>query len=494
MSISDPTANLSKAAENPVSGNARRPGLILVFLCIAGFMTFLDVSIVNVSLPTIERELKISQTNLQYIVTTYGIVLGGCLLLGGRLADSFGRRRVLQAGLIVFALASLAAGLAELPVHLIVSRGVQGLGAALIAPSALSILANTFPEGPERTRALGVWGGLAGAASVFGVMLGGLLTEGPGWRWIFFINVPIGLAAAALAVVIVPEGRDSARRSFDLAGAVALTAGLVLLIFALGQTVNWGWGSVKTIGLLLGAAVLLFSFTMIERRTDMPLIPLSTFRLKALRNANLIAVCMLGSLVTLFFFASLFMQQVLHYSPVKTGLAYLPIALSVIVGAGASQGMVKRLAAKPVLIAGLVLATTGLVLLWRMPVHASYPVDVLPAFLISGLGFGLAFVPIQVAAFSGVREEDSGMAAGLINTSQEAGGALGVAIAASIAFARIPALTRWAGHNPARIAQARADVFHEAFIIGAGFALLAVLIALTLPMVRASEHAAAATE
>ena len=491
MSISDPAVNLSKSAENPARGNVRRPGAILVFLCIAGFMTFLDVSIVNVSLPTIERELKISETTLQYVVTTYGTVLGGCLLLGGRLADSFGRRRMLQTGLVLFALASLMAGLSRVAVLLVVARGLQGLGAAFIAPSALSILANTFPEGPERTRALGVWGGLAGIASVAGVMLGGLLTEGPGWRWIFFINVPIGLAAAALAPVIVPEGRDRARRGFDLAGAVVLTAGLVLLIFALGQTANWGAGSVKSVGLLLGAAVLLFSFTMVERRTDTPLIPLSTFRMKALRNANLIAACMLGSLVTLFFFASLFMQQVLHYSPIKTGLAYVPIALVVSVGAGVSQGLVKRLAAKPVLIAGLVLATIGLVLLWRVPVHASYPVDVLPAFLIGGLGLGMAFVPIQVAAFSGIREEDSGMAAGLINTSQEAGGALGVAIAASVAFARVPSLTRWAGQNQARIAQARADVFHEAFIIGAGFALLGVLIAVTLPMTRASDHDAA---
>jgi EmrB/QacA subfamily drug resistance transporter len=490
MSISDPAASLSKAAEGPAAGNSRNPNLILAFLCIAGFMTFLDVSIVNVSLPTIERELKISETTLQYIVTTYGTVLGGCLLLGGRLADSFGRLRMLRAGLIVFALASLTAGLSHIAVLLVVARGLQGLGAAFIAPSALSILANTFPEGAERTRALGVWGGLAGIASVAGVMLGGLLTEGPGWRWIFLINVPIGLAAAALAPVIVRAGRDTARRGFDLAGAVVLTAGLVLLIFALGQTASWGWGSAKSIGLLLGAAVLIFIFIMVERSADTPLIPLSTFRQKALRNANLIAICMLGSLVTLFFFASLLMQQVLNYSPIKTGLAYLPIALIVVGGAGVSQGLVKRLAAKPVLIAGLALATTGLVLLWRVPVHASYPADVLPAFLIAGLGFGMAFVPIQVIAFSGVRAQDSGMAAGLINTSQEAGGALGVAIAASIAFARIPSLTRWAGHNPARVAQARADVFHEAFIIGAGFALLGALIAVTLPTMRGGHQKA----
>jgi len=467
--------------------------LILAFLCIAGFMTFLDVSIVNVSLPAIERELKISETTLQYIVTTYGTVLGGCLLLGGRLADSFGRRQMLQAGLVVFALASLAAGLSRIAVLLVVARGLQGLGAAFIAPSALSILANTFREGPERTRALGVWGAISGIASVVGVMLGGLLTEGPGWRWIFFINVPIGLGAAAIATVVVPESRDSVRRSFDLAGAAVLTAGLVLLIFALGQTVYGGWGSVRSICLLLGAAILLAGFTAVERRADMPLVPLSTFRLKVLRNANLIAVCMLGSLVTLFFFASLFMQQVLGYSPIKAGLAYVPIALIVSVGAGISQGMIKRLPAKPVLIAGLVLAATGLVLLWRVPVHASYPAGVLPAFLIGGLGFGMAFVPIQVAAFSGVREEDAGMAAGLINTSQEAGGALGVAIAASIAFARVPSLSRWAGDNQARMAQARADVFHEAFIIGAGFAVLGVLIALTLPMMRPSGKDTAAT-
>jgi EmrB/QacA subfamily drug resistance transporter len=491
MSISDPTAKLSKAVKNPVRGNARPPGLILVFLCIAGFMTFLDVSIVNVALPTIERELKLSETSLQYIVTTYGTVLGGCLLLGGRLADTFGRRRMLQTGLIVFALASLVAGLSQVAILLVVARGLEGLGAAFIAPSALSILANTFPEGPERTRALGAWGGIAGIASVVGVILGGVLTQGPGWRWVFFINVPIGLVAAVLAPVIVPEGRDSARRDFDLAGAVVFTAGLVLLIFTLGQTVNWGWGSARVIGLLLCAAVLLFAFAMIERRTDTPLIPLCIFRHKALRNVNLIAICMLGALVTLFFFASLFMQQVLHYSPIKTGLAYLPIALIVVVGAGVSQGLVKKLAPKPVLIVGLVLATTGLALLWRMPVHADYPVDVLPAFLVGGLGFGMAFVPVQVIAFAGVREEDSGMAAGLINTSQEAGGALGVAIAASIAFARIPGLTKWAGSDPARILQARADVFHEAFIIGAGFALLGALIALTLPVMRASDHAAA---
>jgi EmrB/QacA subfamily drug resistance transporter len=491
MSVSDSTVSQSAAAGKP-TGGARGPGLVLAFLCIAGFMTFLDVSIVNVSLPTIERELRITETALQYVVTTYGTVLGGFLLLGGRLADTFGRRRVLQAGLIVFALASLTAGLSQTPVLLVVARGLQGLGAALIAPAALSLLANTFAEGPARTRALGIWGGISGVASVAGVILGGLLTEGPGWRWIFFINVPIGLAAAAAAPFIVPESRDPAqRRSFDVAGAAVLTAGLVLLIFTLGQTASWHWGSAKTIGALVGVAILLTAFVMTERRTSTPLIPLSTFKLKVLRNANITAVFMLGTLVTLFFFASLYMQQVLHYSPIRTGLAYVPIAVIVSVGAGISQGLVRKAAAKPVLIAGLVLAAAGMVLLWRLPVHASYPADILPAFLIGGLGLGMAFVPIQVAAFAGVDTANSGLAAGLINTSQEAGGALGVAIAAGIAFSRIPSLTRWAGSNPVRIMQARADVFHEAFLIGAGFAVLGVLVALTLPMMKAPEHDAA---
>jgi EmrB/QacA subfamily drug resistance transporter len=491
MSVSDSTVSQPAAAGKP-TGGARSPGLVLAFLCIAGFMTFLDVSIVNVSLPTIERELRITETALQYVVTTYGTVLGGFLLLGGRLADTFGRRRVLQAGLIVFALASLTAGLSQTPVLLVVARGLQGLGAALIAPSALSLLANTFAEGPARTRALGIWGGISGVASVAGVILGGLLTEGPGWRWIFFINVPIGLAAATAAPFIVPESRDPAqRRSFDVAGAAVLTAGLVLLIFTLGQTASWHWGSAKTIGALTGVAILLTTFVMTERRNAAPLIPLSTFKLKVLRNANITAVFMLGTLVTLFFFASLYMQQVLHYSPIRTGLAYVPIAVIVSVGAGISQGLVRKVAAKPVLIVGLVLAAAGMVLLWRLPVHASYPADILPAFLIGGLGLGMAFVPIQVAAFAGVDNANSGLAAGLINTSQEAGGALGVAIAAGIAFSRIPSLTRWAGSNPVRIMQARADVFHEAFLIGAGFAVLGVLVALTLPMMKAPEHDAA---
>jgi EmrB/QacA subfamily drug resistance transporter len=459
----------------------RRSGLVLAFLCVAGFMTFLDVSIVNVSLPTIERELDIGESYLQYVVTAYGTVLGGFLLLGGRLADTFGRRRVLRAGLVVFAAASLAAGLAQDPALLIVARGLQGLGSAFIAPAALSLLTTTFAEGPERNRALGVWGAMGGIAAIAGVTLGGLLTEGPGWRWIFFINVPIGLAAAVLAPFVVAESRaDERRRGFDTAGAVVLTAGLVLLIYTLGQTVSVGWGSAATVGGLAVVAGLLLAFPLIERRTAAPLIPARVLRLPVLRTANVVALLLFGTLVTLIFFASLFLQQVLDYSPVRAGLAYVPLAVITAVGAGVASNLVTRVAAKPVLVTGLVLTTGGMLLLWRLPVDAGYLGGVLPAFLIGGLGLGMAFVPLQVAAFAGVRKSDSGLAAGLINTSQEAGGALGVAVAATIAFSRIPGLAAWAGGDPARVRIARASVFHEAFLIGAGFAVAGVAIALLL--------------
>ncbi|MFC1410196.1 MFS transporter [Streptacidiphilus sp. N1-12] len=469
------TSAVSKA---PAPGaGAARPGLVLVFLCVAGFMTFLDVSIVNVALPSIEQSLGISESYLQYVVTTYGTVLGGFLLLGGRLADTFGRRRMLRTGLLLFAAASLLAGLAEGPVLLVAARGLQGLGAAFIAPSALSLLTNTFAEGPERTRALGVWGAVGGVASVAGVVLGGLFTEGPGWRWIFFVNVPIGVAAALLAPFVVPESRAAERRrSFDTAGAVLLTAGLVLTIFTLGRTAEAGWGSVPTLGGFALAAALLAAFLLVERRAEAPLIPSAVVRLPVLRAANATAVLLFGTLVTLFFFASLFMQQVLGYSPIRTGLAYVPLAVIVSVGAGVASQLVTRLAAKPVLVAGLLLTAVGMLLLWRVPAHGSYPVDLLPAFLIGGLGLGLSFVPLQVAAFAGVGKAESGLAAGLISTSQEAGGALGVAVAATVAFSRVPALTRAAHGDPALVLAARASVFHEAFLVGACFALAAVAV------------------
>jgi EmrB/QacA subfamily drug resistance transporter len=485
----------STSAAKPEGGPAHRPGLILAFLCLAGFMTFLDVSIVNVALPTIEDELHISQTALQYVVTTYGMLLGGFLLLTGRLADTLGRRRMLQTGLVLFAVSSLLAGLAQSSAMLIGARAGQGLAAAFMATAALSLLTNNFEEGPARNKALGVWGALSGVAAVAGVTLGGLLTDGPGWRWIFFINVPIGLIGALVAPMIVGESRAVERtRSFDVAGAVVLTAGLILLIFTLGQTVDDSDVPMARIyGGFALSALLLIGFLLIERRAAAPLMPLGVFRRPSLRAANIIAILLLGTCVSLFFFASLFMQQVLDYSAITTGLAYVPLALTTAVGAGIASQVVTKVAAKPVLMTGLTLVGTGMLLLWRAPSDAAYVVDLLPAFIICGFGLGASFVPLQISAFAGSEEHESGLAAGLINTSQEIGGALGLAVAATYAFRRIDELEAQSKGVPELVDQARTTVFHDAFLISAGFAAAGLLVTLVLlPLTRAKDLPAGA--
>ncbi|MFI6124191.1 MFS transporter [Streptomyces sp. NPDC051064] len=480
--------SLSPSAAKPDAGPARRPGLILAFLCLAGFMTFLDVSIVNVALPTIEDDLHISQTALQYVVTTYGMLLGGFLLLTGRLADTLGRRRMLRTGLVLFAVSSLFAGLAQNSAMLIGARGAQGLAAAFMATAALSLLTGNFEEGPARNKALGVWGALSGVAAVAGVTLGGLLTDGPGWRWIFFVNVPIGLIGALVAPMVVGESRAAERpRGFDIAGAVVLTAGLILLIFTLGQTVDDSDVPMTRIyGGFALSALLLAGFFFIERRAAAPLVPLGVFRRPSLRAANVIAILLLGTCVSLFFFASLFMQQVLDYSAVTTGLAYVPLALTTAVGAGVASQVITKVAAKPVLMTGLTLVGTGMLLLWRAPSVAAYPVDLLPAFIICGLGLGASFVPLQISAFAGSEEHESGLAAGLINTSQEIGGALGLAVAATYAFRRVDELEARSKGVPELVDQARTTVFHDAFLISAGFAAAALLVTLVmLPLTKA---------
>ncbi|MGC4933846.1 MFS transporter [Gordonia sp. DT30] len=462
-----------------IAAGVTRPGLVLAFLSIAQFMVFLDVSIVNVALPSIAEALGIHEVNLPYVVTLYGTVLGGCLLFGSRLADMFGRRRMLQVGLAVFGAASLAAGIAQDQSLLFVARGLQGLGSAMIAPAALSTLTTTFVGGKERAKALGVWGALTGIASVAGVTLGGVLSDGPGWRWIFFINVPIALAAVLLAPRVLPESRGP-RQRFDTFGAVLLTGGLLTLLYALEEAISHGWTDVVVLVCLGVAAALLAGFVVVERRAAAPLVPFAVFAIRTLRYANLATLFLLGTVVTVFFFASMFLQQVLGYSPLQTGLAYVPLALVVAVGAGLASGLVAKVPGKIVLVVGLVLVVTALVLLARMPSSASYLTGVLPVFLLTGIGMGLSFVPLQIAAQVGVPEERAGLAAGLINTSQEVGGALGVAVAATYAFRRVDELTAAAGGHPALIAAARTTVFHDGFAAGAGFALAALLVALVL--------------
>jgi EmrB/QacA subfamily drug resistance transporter len=442
-------------------------------------MVFLDVSIVNVALPSIGRGLRIAEGNLPYVVTLYGTVLGGFLLLGSRLADTFGRRRMLRLGLALFGAASLAAGLAHEQGVLFAARGAQGLGSALIAPAALSALTTTFTGGAERAKALGIWGALTGIASVAGVILGGALAGGPGWRWIFFINVPVAAVAVAAAGRVLPESRGR-RRPFDFAGAAALTVGLLALIYGLDAAISRGWRSGAVIAGLVAAVVLLAVFAVAERRAQAPLVPFDVFRSRTLRYANLATLFLLAAVVTIFFFASLFMQQVLGYSPLQTGLGYVPLAVVVAVGAGTASNAIARVPAKAILALGLLLMAGGLIMLARTPADASYPAQILPVFVAIGLGMGLSFVPLQIAAQVGVPEERASLAAGLINTSQEVGGALGVAIAATFAFRRVTALTAAAHGNPHLVEAARTTVFHDGFAAGAAFAVIALLLSVFL--------------
>jgi EmrB/QacA subfamily drug resistance transporter len=483
----EPQAHPTPSVDNPpiagdrpgIATGVSRPGLVLAFLSIAQFMVFLDVSIVNVALPSIEKALGITEANLPYVVTLYGTILGGCLLFGSRLADMVGRRRMLQVGLAIFGTASLAAGLAQDQSLLFAARGLQGLGSAMIAPAALSTLTTTFVGGPERAKALGVWGALTGIASVAGVTLGGVLSDGPGWRWIFFINVPIALVTALLAPRVLPESRGP-RRRFDAVGALLLTGGLLTLLYALEEAISRGWGDSIVLSCLSVAAVLLVGFGVVEQRAAAPLVPFDVFRVRSLRYANLATLFLLGTVVTFFFFASLFLQQVLGYSPLQTGLAYVPLAVVVAVGAGVASGLVVKVPGKVVLATGLVLVATALLLLARMPSTASYPNGVLPVFLLVGVGMGLSFVPLQIAAQADVPEERAGLAAGLINTSQEVGGALGVAGAATYAFRRVDELTAAAAGDPRLVEAARTTVFQDGFAAGSGFALAALLVALVL--------------
>ncbi|MEV8537288.1 MFS transporter [Streptomyces sp. NPDC051211] len=460
------------------AGAGYKAGAVLAFVCLAQFMVFLDVSIVNLALPSIQDGLGMSDVSLEYVVTAYATVLGGFLLLGGRLADRYGRRRLLQTGLTIFALASLMAGLADSGNWLIASRAVQGFGSALIAPAALSILTNTFPEGPERNKALGLWGSLSGIASIVGVILGGVLADSVGWEYIFWINVPIGLTAALLAPKIVPDSKaEGPRTRFDFFGAATLTGALLLLIFTLGEATHVGWGSERTLGSLAGVVALIAAFLVIETKVEAPVMPLRVFKLKSVSTANIAAVAVFGAFAALFFFASIFMQQVYGYSPLKAGFAYVPLAVSVAVGAGVASGLIAKVAARIVLIIGLATTIAGLLLLYRAPSGGSYAVDLLPGFILLGLGCGMCFVTLQIAAFAGIGDEEAGVAAGLINTSQEAGGALGLAVIVTIAYNGLADKLTAAGGDVAKVVEVQENANHNAFLAAACFAGLALLIA-----------------
>jgi EmrB/QacA subfamily drug resistance transporter len=455
----------------------------LLLLCVAQFVVVLDASIVNVALPSIGRGLHFSESNLPWIVNAYVIAFGGFLLLGGRAADLLGRRRVFMAGLLVVAGASLAAGFSATQGELIAARAAQGLGAAIISPSALSIVTTLFRDGAERNKALGAWGAVAGSAGAVGVLLGGVLTTGLGWEWVLWVNVPVSLIALAFTPGLIPESRaESTTRHFDAAGAVTVTAGLSVLAYALLDASSAGWGSAKIIALLASAVILLGAFVAIEQRSAAPLVPFRIFRLRTLTGANIVGLLLGASLFSMFFFISLYMQQVLGYSPIHAGLSYLPLALTIVVAAGVGGQLVTRLGFKPILAGGMLLVSLGLVWFSRVSVGGGFLNDILGPSLLAALGLGFGFVTSTIAAVSGVREHEQGLASGLINTSQQIGGALGLAVLSTIATSRTHHVLATGSSLP----HALTDGFQAAFLAGAGIAALGFVATLVLIRTRDS--------
>jgi EmrB/QacA subfamily drug resistance transporter len=462
----------------------------LVLLCSAFFMVILDVSIVNVALPSIQRNLHFSEADLQWVLSAYALTFGGFLLLGGRAADLLGRRRVFMVGVALFTLASLACGLSASEGALIAARAVQGLGAAILSPSALSIISTTFEEGAERTKALGIWGAVRGGGAAVGELMGGVLTKWLGWEWIFFVNVPVGAAVLLVTRRIVRESRAQvATRQYDAAGAVLITSALVLLVYALTRADTVGWSSAQTLLVLAASAILLAAFVAVELRSKAPLVPLGIFlRLRTLTGANVVGFLLGGLTFAMFFMLSLYMQRVLGLSPLQAGAGYLAVALTAIASAGVAQALVTRVGVKPTMAVGLALMALGNVWFTQVSANGSYSVDLLPGFFAIGVGIGFAFVPVSIAALAGVQPVEAGLASGLINTSQQIGGALGVAVFSTVSTTRTSHLTR-AGES---LPSALTGGFSLAFWVAVGFAVAGL--AATLLMIRREELTAVPAE
>jgi EmrB/QacA subfamily drug resistance transporter len=453
-----------------MSRHSANPWLVLVLICLAQFMVILDATIVNVALPSIQKDLGLSEANLQWIVNAYTLVFGGFLLLGGRAGDLLGRKRLFLIGLVIFTAASLVNGLAANSGMLIGFRALQGLGAALISPAALSIISTTFAEGKERARALGVWAAIAIGGSAVGLVLGGWLTQSFSWRWIFFVNVPVGVVAFFLSWRIVPESRDEkADRNFDIAGAVTATGGLMALVYAMVSADSSGWGSTKVIAFFVVAAVLLCLFLVIERRSAGPLVRLSIFRVRSLSTANLSMFFAASGIFAMFFFNTLYIQRVLGYHPFKAGLAFLPFTGGIMISAGLASVLAPRVGVRLVTAIGMVVSIVGMLLLVRLPVHGSYVADLLPSIILMSLGMGAVFMPLTLIATTGLDDEDQGLASGLFNTSQQVGGSLGLAILSTLATSRTNAF-----HGTK--AAALVHGFHYAFAGAAGLIVIALVL------------------
>jgi len=443
------------------------PWLVVVIVCVAEFMVVLDATIVNVALPSIQRGLRFSPSSLQWVINMYTLIFGGFMLLGGRAGDLIGRKRVFGAGIVLFSGASLLNGLAQSSGMLIAGRGLQGLGGALLAPAVLSIITTSFSDLKDRAKALALWSAIAAGGGAVGLLLGGVLTDLASWRWIFFVNVPVGVALAVATVRFVPESRSElTHRTFDLPGAVSVTAGLVVLVFAIVKSNSYGWGSPRTIGLLAAGVLLLAGFLALERRSSAPLMRLSIFRLPSLAAADITLLLTAAAVFATFFFVSLYLQQVLGYRPLSAGAAFLPFSAGIASGATVARKLVPRLGLRVVPTIGLALATAGMIVLTQLPVHGRYVANVLPGLLPLGLGLGLTFVPITLAGTSEVSSEDAGLASGLLNTAQEVGGSIGLAILATLAASRTTSLLH-GPVTPGSTLAARVSGFHVAFIAAA---------------------------
>jgi EmrB/QacA subfamily drug resistance transporter len=464
---------MSPDTESPQTPHLRAT---LLLSCLAQFMVILDVSVVNVALPAIRHGLGFSEVDLQWVVNAYTVTFAGFLLLGGRAADLLGRRRVFVSGLMLFALASLAGGIADSQGVLIAARAVQGLGGAVIAPASLSILTTTFSEGAARNRAVGIWGAMGGAGGAAGVLLGGILTDLLSWRWILFINVPIGIIAAIAAQHYIVESRNAGRaREFDLRGALAATSGLTLLVLGIVRTDQTGWGDSSTLLLITAGVALLALFVLIEGRfAREPLMPLRIFRSRTLSASNIVVLLVGASSFGMWFFVSLYLQQVLGYSPIRAGLAFLPMTLCIVAGSTLASRLVGRVGAKPLLIAGMASLTVGLFWFTDISPTGTYLSDMLFPSLLTAIGIGLAFVPATISAVAGVARQEAGLASGLVNTARLVGGALGLAVLAAIATSR----TNTELHHAGTTAHAAlVSGFQLAFVVSAGFALVGGLVA-----------------
>jgi EmrB/QacA subfamily drug resistance transporter len=441
-------------------------------LAVSYFMTIVDLTIVNVALPTIGRKLHFSESNLQWVVTAYGLTFGGFLLLGGRAADLLGRRRIMMVGLGLFTAASLGAGLATSAGFLIAMRALQGLGAAVVLPAALSIVTNMFTEGADRNKALGAWGAIGGTAATVGLITGGLVTRYVGWQYIFFLNVPIGAVALLLARRIVPESRlVGVRRRFDPLGAVSVTGGLLALVYAISNAPQVGWSSARTVALLAASAVLLGAFLVVESRVEAPLMPLRIFRMRTVAAANAVGLLLGGSFFGFVFVGTLYMQQVLGYSALEAGVAWLATSLTSVALAGLSQKLVTRISPGPVMAVGMALIGGGILWATQVPVHGHFWGSLAGPFFVAGAGGAFSFIPISIGGLTGVAEREAGLASGLLNTSQQLGGAIGVAIASTVAATHVKTLL--AGGDATSVALTGG--FQWAFWVCAAIALLAPL-------------------